>query len=149
MKKLAAIFIALLFASTASAQVISNPTTNARMDGMGVGNWQIEDDFNIWVNPAQLSNYKNAIYGEIGMYPEGNTVTDPATTNDRTDAWGGMNVDTSYGGWGVYLGRPYSGPLEVLPGTPPPANWFDLFYSRGTFGVYLGYANTSTETSNG
>ncbi|MBI3595752.1 MAG: hypothetical protein HY203_01200, partial [Nitrospirae bacterium] len=54
MKKLAAVFFILLFASTASAQVISNPSTNARMDGLGVANWQIEDDFNIWVNPAQI-----------------------------------------------------------------------------------------------
>ncbi|MBI3611010.1 MAG: hypothetical protein HY204_09960 [Nitrospirae bacterium] len=150
MKKLAAIFLTLLFASTASAQVISNPTTNARMDGLGVNNWQIEDDFNIWINPAQLSNYKNAIYGELGTYAGTGTSITPATNNDRTGAWGGLNMDVSYGGWGVYLGRPYAGPLKAMAaagaGTAPTANRFDLFYAaHGTpLGFYLSYADFST-----
>ncbi len=146
MKKLAAVFLALLFASTASAQVISNPTTNARMDGMGVANWQIEDDFNIWINPAQLSNYKNAVYGELGTY----TVADAVLSDQRTTtgAWGGMNMDSSYGGWGVYLGRPYAGPLTALPGTAPAANRFDLFYATQNMplGFYLSSASASSET---
>jgi hypothetical protein len=175
MKKLAAVFFALLFASTASAQVISNPTTNARMGGMGVANWQIEDGFNIFINPAQLSNYKNEVNVELGTYgcPQppcagpanvmGTSVT-PATNNDRLNPWGGMNVDASYGGWGVYLGRPYSptGPLAVAsatagvlgvttPLTAPAANRYDLFYATHgmPLGFYLSYASRSTETKAG
>lgn len=157
MKKLAAVFITLLFASTASAQIISNPTTNARMDGMGVANWQIEDDFNIFINPAQLSNYKNNVYGELGNYtPNGNDVTN-ATSNDRINPWGGMNIDASYGGWGVYLGRPYggsipsatgsTGPLAAMGVTPPAANRFDLFYATHgmPLGLYLSYASVATD----
>ncbi|HET6465276.1 MAG TPA: hypothetical protein VFH55_06680 [Nitrospiria bacterium] len=124
MKKLAAVFFTLLFASTASAQVIMSPSTNARMDGMGVANWQIEDDFNIWINPGQISNYKNNVYGELGIYQAGssNVTTSPnasgggnSVTNPNQDGiisgsqWGGMNMDVSYGEWGVYIGRPYTG----------------------------------------
>jgi hypothetical protein len=165
MKKLAAVLFTLLFASTASAQVITSPSTNARMDGLGVANWQIEDDFNIWINPGQLSNYKNNIYGEMGIYraPQA-TATIPATSinNPNQDGilsgsqWGGMNMDVSYGEWGVYIGRPYtgaisgnltsgpvtigasplgissfrlSGPLGMMgAGTPPTNNRVDLFY---------------------
>jgi hypothetical protein len=164
MKKLAAVFIVLLFASTASAQVISNPTTNARMDGMGVANWQIEDGFNIFINPAQLSNYKNEVHGELGTWaPPGGDVltTHPfgGVNNDRVVPWGGLNMDASYGGWGVYLGRPYAGPLNTaaasiaaIPGqvlTAPTANRFDLFYATHgmPLGVYLSLASRLTETT--
>jgi hypothetical protein len=163
MKKLAAVFLTLLFASTASAQVISNPSTNARMDGMGVANWQIEDDFNIFINPAQLGNYKNVVYGELGTDPCslsggdcGNASTHTATgtsgvNNRNVGAFGGMNMDVPYGGWGVYLGRPYVGPLTTLTkatGNAPAANRFDLFYATHglPLGFYLSYASISTET---
>ena len=174
MKKFAAILVTgLLFASTASAQVISNPTTNARMDGLGVSNWQIEDDFNIWINPAQITNYKNGAYIELGTDDCsrdplvsatsgncGNATTtntggnDPAIggtgVNDRSvGAFGGLHLDASYGTWGVYVGRPYSGPLNTMEGagsgTAPSANRFDLFYGLHgmPFGFYLSYADRS------
>lgn len=123
MKKLAAVFFTLLFASTASAQVITSPSTNARMDGLGVANWQIEDDFNIWINPGQLSNYKNNIYGEMGIYQAPQPATGNAITNPNQDGilsgsqWGGMNMDVSYGEWGVYIGRPYTGSTNFNTGT--------------------------------
>jgi len=125
MKKLAVVIFTLLMASTASAQVILSPSTNARMDGLGVANWQVEDDFNIWINPAQLSNYKNNIYGELGIYnasssnistpPGGSSGGGNSVTNPNQDGilsgsqWGGMNMDVAYGEWGVYIGRPYTG----------------------------------------
>lgn len=169
MKKLAAVFLTLLFASTASAQVISNPTTNARMDGMGVANWQIEDDFNVFINPAQLSNYKNVIYGELGTDPCstagvsnsglggtagcGDSIINSGHNNRGVGAFGGLNMDVSYGGWGVYLGRPYSptGPLNLMGSTPPVANRFDLFYALhgAPAGFYLSYASRSTESKGG
>ncbi|HEY5594504.1 MAG TPA: hypothetical protein VIL61_05020 [Nitrospiria bacterium] len=167
MKKLAAVFLTLLFASTASAQVISNPTQNSRMVGLGVQNWQIEDDFNIFINPAQLSNYKNNVYGELGAY----TASNPAIGGGAGSAnpggigtgsqWGGMNMDVSYGGWGVYLGRPYAGPLNAAstgaaafvatPLTAPVNNRFDLFYATHgmPLGFYLSYASRATETKAG
>ncbi len=169
MKKLAAVFLTLLFTSTASAQVISNPTTNARMDGMGVANWQIEDDFNIFINPAQLTNYKNVVYGELGTDPCstagvsnsglggtagcGDSIINSGHNNRGVGAFGGLNMDVSYGGWGVYLGRPYSptGPLNLMGSTPPVANRFDLFYALhgAPAGFYLSYASRSTESKGG
>ena len=166
MRKLAAVFLTLLFASTASAQVISNPTTNARMDGMGVANWQVEDDFNIFINPAQLSNYKNNVYGELGTYTSANpSIRSGAGLSANQDGigfgsqWGGMNMDAPYGGWGVYLGRPYAGPINlaagiigatagVAPLTAPLNNRFDLFYSSHglPLGFYLSYASLAAET---
>jgi len=167
MKKLAAVFFTLLFASTASAQVITSPSTNARMDGMGVANWQIEDDFNIWINPAQISNYKNNIYGELGIYHASSqtdntsgltsSISSPNQNGVASGSeWGGMNMDVSYGEWGVYIGRPYtaainstgqsigaaplgissfglSGPLNMMnqtggSGSNPNNNRVDLFY---------------------
>lgn len=157
MKKLAAVFITLLFASTASAQVIFNPTTNARLDGLGVANWQVEDDFNIFINPAQIGNYKNNIYGELGNFVKGSGGTSALNTPDQNNIvpgsqWGGMNMDVSYGQWGVYLGRPYAGPLNsMLGGTAPTNNRFDLFYGlHGTpIGLYLSYADQSESTKAG
>ncbi|MBI3810854.1 MAG: hypothetical protein HY283_01415 [Nitrospirae bacterium] len=165
MKKLAAVFLTLLFASTASAQVISNPTRDSRMAGMGVANWQIEDDFNIFINPAQLSNYKNNVYGELGTYTAANpSIGGGAGLGPNQDGigfgsqWGGMNMDVSYGGWGVYLGRPYAGPLNAaataiggLPGvaplTAPLDNRFDLFYATHgmPLGFYLSYASRAAD----
>jgi hypothetical protein len=159
MRKLAAVFLTLLFASTASAQVISNPTFNSRMGGMGVDNWQVEDDFNIFINPAQLSNYKNYVYGELGTWASpDNLTTHPfgGVNNDRVLPWGGLNMDVSYGGWGVYLGRPYAGPLNtastLITGagqtlTAPTANRFDLFYATHglPLGFYLSYASRASE----
>jgi hypothetical protein len=185
MKKLAAVFFTLLFASTASAQVITNPSTNARMDGLGVANWQIEDDFNIWINPAQVSNYKNTIYGELGT-----EITSSPCTNNTSfgecgavsgtgfndsvysgSQWGGMNMDVSYGEWGVYIGRPYAGvgPFAASPlglpsfglagplvlfeaGSPPTTNRVDLFYglhSAQPIGLYLSYADQSEKNTVG
>lgn len=156
MKKLAAVFLTLLFATTTSAQVISNPTTNSRMDGMGVANWQIEDDFNIFINPATLGNYKNNVYGELGTWASGDALTTHpfgGVNNDRVVPWGGMNIDASYGGWGVYLGRPYGadGPLNFMGSTPPVANRYDLFYALhgAPAGFYLSYASRSTESKGG
>lgn len=150
MKKLAFVLVVLLFASVASAQVISNPTTNARMDGLGVANHQIEDDFNIWINPAQITNYKSGIYGELGDF-----VADDVTTNDPnqrgvTGAWGGIHAEVGVGTLGVYLGRPYpdTGLLSLLETGPvPDANRFDLFWGFPgmPLGLYLSYANVSTE----
>jgi hypothetical protein len=90
------------------------------MDGLGVANWQIEDDFNIWINPGQLSNYKNNVYGELGFYHASsqtdnisgltNSISSPNQDGIATGSqWGGMNMDVSYGEWGVYIGRPYTG----------------------------------------
>ncbi|HTN43521.1 MAG TPA: hypothetical protein VMN77_06955 [Nitrospiria bacterium] len=187
MKKLAAVIFTLLFASTASAQVITNPSTNARMDGLGVANWQIEDDFNIWINPAQVTNYKNNIYGELGTESTSSpcSVSIPLGVggcgaisgtgfNDSMNSgsqWGGMNMDVSYGSWGVYIGRPtngsingasplglssfnLSGPLGMMnqqaafgpsgTGSPLGNNRVDLFYglhSATPIGLYLSYAD--------
>src|SRR3990172_8525705 len=118
MKKLALVLVVLLFASVASAQVISNPTTNARMGGLGVANHQIEDDFNIWINPAQITNYKSGIYGELGSFTNddgGITANNVNQDNNITDQWGGIHMEAA-GNWGIYLGRPYpdTGLLSLL-----------------------------------
>jgi hypothetical protein len=160
MKKLALVIVVLLFASAASAQVIINPTTNARMDGLGVANHQIVDDFNIWNNPAQINNYKSGIYGELGNYSSSAPiVANDADQTDVTDQWGGIHMEMA-GAWGIYLGRPYDGPfsasgaLDVLEaggaGTAPAANRFDIFYGipgAMPLGFYLSYANQSEENA--
>jgi hypothetical protein len=140
----------LLSASTVLAQSVSN-VTNARMDGLGVQNWQVEDPYNIFINPAQIGNYKGMVNLEMGDYVKaGSAVANPNQDEIATGSqWGGANLGTSYGVWGIYLGRPYSGPLTSLPGTAPTNNRFDLFYAPNgmPIGVYLSYANQSTEVS--
>ena len=146
MKKLAAVVIGLFFASSAYAQVIFDETTNARMDGLGVANYQIDDDFNIFINPAQVRNYRNAVYGELGE------ATDlGGESTDVMNGWGGLHTGTSYGTWAFYLGRPYHDPIFEYTGVGSgiDANRLDLFYgSAGVpVGVYLGYANRSDDSS--
>lgn len=182
MKKLAAAFFILLFASTASAQVILQPSTNSRMDGLGVANWQVEDDFNIWMNPAQISNYKNNVYGELGLYtacsqPSSSIACPNQDGIQSGTQWGGMNMDVSYGTWGLYIGRPYSAPLfnsaaanplgvsgwglggplylmnlDLSGGTSPSNNRVDLFYglhSAQPLGFYLSYADQEQKNTTG
>ena len=166
MKKWATFFIALLFTSPVSAQVIIgegllSATTNARMDGLAVSNHQIEDDFNIWINPAQVNNYKNAVYGELG--------TDPCSTSSTADcgsggsgsghngrnseAWGGFNVDTSAGTWGFYFGRPTGITGADYGGSSLMANRFDLFWGTGLNGAdvggYISYASAEEDNTIG
>lgn len=146
MKKLAAVFVLSLIASPAFAQVIIDAPTNARMDGLGVANHQIDDDFNVWINPAQVTNYRNAVYGELG---EGGA---SSGSPSPSPGWGGIHTATSYGTWGVYLGRPYHMPLDpyLTGGTGVVANRFDLFYGAEGMpvGGYISYANRSDDATN-
>jgi hypothetical protein len=162
MRKWAMLFIMLLFASPVSAQVIlgeggGSATTNARMDGLGVSNHQIDDDFNFWINPAQINNYKNVVYGELGTDPCAATGgcgggLDSGAHNDRvSDAWGGFNVDTQAGTWGFYIGRP-TGITGFDYGSPSlVANRFDLFWGTGLDGAdvggYISYASAEEDNT--
>lgn len=156
MKQVVAMAIVLLFSTVASAQVIIAPTTNARMDALGVPNHQIDDDFNIFINPAQVSNYKNAFYAEFGVDSCtlcGDSATETGQNDRATDAFGGMNMEMG-GALGVWVGRPYESVLSgmlVPGGLEPSANRIDLFFApAGTpFGVYLGYANQSEDFDSG
>jgi hypothetical protein len=163
-KLVAATAAVLLLASTASASPIEKVVlTNSRIDALGLQNWHVEDDFNIWINPAQISRYKNAIYGEFGV----DTCTacgDGATStgvNDRAvGPFGGFHGEMLGGTTGVWLGRPYAGLLAdpdftALSAGPaaalPTANRFDLFYAPGggMWGITLGYASQSEDSDSG
>jgi len=57
--------VMLMFSSMAFA-------TNARVDGLGVPAWMIQDDSLTASNPAQLVNYPNMVVLEDGNLTQGN-----------------------------------------------------------------------------
>jgi hypothetical protein len=147
MKKLAAALVLTFFASSAYAQVVLDIPENSRMMGMGVSNVQIEDDYNIWINPAQISNYSNMVTIEFGHHsPGGGSFPE---SPDAVGAWGGIHSGTDYGTWGVYLGRPYHDPMGMygLVSAGMDANRLDLFYAPAGVpaGFYVSYANESDD----
>ncbi|OGS21174.1 MAG: hypothetical protein A2252_05190 [Elusimicrobia bacterium RIFOXYA2_FULL_39_19] len=59
---------------------------------LGLQNFQVENSFNIWMNPAQVTEWKT-VYAEV--------------LNANT--WGGANFRIPSGHLGVFVGRPYTG----------------------------------------
>jgi hypothetical protein len=98
--------------------------TQTRIAGLGVNNWNIEDDYNIWFNPALINHYNKLIIGELGTgaIPAGLT---PNILTVGTQ-WGGINYDfgIGYGVFGLYLQRPYAGRIGngTLATNLPDAN---------------------------
>jgi len=110
-----AILFSFLVSSAAFAAAGDVNTSNARLDALQVTNWQTDDDFVIWFNPARIIGNKNRVYGELGTYaapalPAGS----PGMNDESTGKWGGANYATSYGVWGLYIGRPYADDLTVM-----------------------------------
>lgn len=67
-------------------------TIDTQSQSLGLQNFQTENAFNIWLNPAQITVWQT-VYGEVW----GGTT------------WGGMNKKTDFGYFGVFVGRPYDG----------------------------------------
>jgi len=110
-----AILFSFLVSSAAFAAVGDVATSNARLDALQVTNWQTDDDFVIWFNPARIIGNKNRVYGELGTYvAPGLPGGAPGMNNESTEKWGGVNYATSYGVWGLYIGRPYADDATVM-----------------------------------
>jgi opacity protein-like surface antigen len=174
MRKLVAATAAVLLCASVAAASPLEPKfvlTNARIDALGLQNWHVEDDFNIWINPAQISRYKNAIYGEFGVdtcTACGDGATSTGIDDRAVGPFGGLHGEMFGGTVGLWLGRPYSGLLADpdfaginaaslgagdggLPaGALPTGNRFDVFYAPSeTLGIMVGYASQSEEGEDG
>jgi hypothetical protein len=99
MKKLIAVIAVLMIFSSISE------ATYTRLCGLGLsGNnnsyvWMVNDDYNIWLNPAYVSDYSNSVWLELGTGP---------TTNQ----WGGLSFRADLGlntTFGVFFAKPYTG----------------------------------------
>jgi len=121
-------------------------------------NWMVEDDYNIWLNPARLTGNANTIWTEIGTAAAG-------------DEWGGASFKFKLGldqTLGIFATRPYvgvanrtgwdplgcdltavsvgGGPYTAVTGAPTidnlatlvPANAVDLIYNVGLGKIALG-----------
>ena len=92
-----------LLASPASASY-------TRIVGLGMNNWNVQDDFNIWLNPAWVPAYKDMVIAELGVNA---TVANAAGTIYNTPnagtQWGGMIHETKegIGTIGLFIRRPY------------------------------------------
>ncbi len=139
MKKLLALAVTLAFCSTAAL------ASHTRVASMGVPSWMIlDDDSNIWANPAGVSSYRNNIWLELW---------------DGAGEWGGVAMETELADVGLFLGRPYEGVLDVLSTTglltEVPKPMFDLFLSRELENMDIGMRfgmtslHNSTETAAG
>lgn len=141
---LSATFAAAMHAHAAVDGLLTS-ANNARNLALQQSYFSLDDDFNIWVNPAFVNKYKGRAYIE------------------HTEMAGG-NIATGVGVWGLYLGRNYSGSVTsmgvaaVTPGTTNQGlepinmdNKFDLFYGRelaaAAVGVRLNYNSYSSSTT--
>ncbi len=167
MKKWIAVTGAVLMtASTASASSSSlSPLfgySNSRMDALGVNNWEVKDDHNVFFVPALITNYKNALYGEFGSDACGAAGTCSAESGGQNlrgaaTRFGGTHMEGMGGVWGLYLGRPYNGVFNaagtILPAgifaAVPTNNRFDFLYGMGTgmpVGIGVTYAGQRNDT---
>lgn len=112
---------------------------NARQSAMQQGYFTMEDDYDIWVNPAYVNKYFGKAYGALTRSGIGN-----GTPNNSIGSLAGANLSTGFGNIGVFVGRAYSGDLSInslrsidaaingstLSAGATPNNWFDLFYGK-------------------
>ena len=124
-----------------------------------------DGDYNIWVNPALINQYKGKAYGALGTYTGG---TNAGVNDGSTTDLAGANIETGFGTIGLYLGRAYTGFLDATAAGPieglysggfgaldgsgvlgsnlvatagasaTPTNWFDLFYGMNMGDMDLG-----------
>src|SRR3989339_581251 len=104
MKKLVALLVVICgFAGIGFAQYSSCSTTvesqisgvpDTQSQSLGLSNFQNETAFNIWINPAQITEWQT-VYGEIW--------------GGAANTWGGANFKVANGHLGVFIGRPYTG----------------------------------------
>ena len=129
------IITGILLSTVTSALLAGGNATNraassARLDGLGMNVYMVEDNFNIWANPAFIEKYQS----EATVNLQG---------QNTASVMAGGSVGTTAGTFGVYFGRPsrdltgtmtspVNGIAYAAPGTPPAGvNQFDLFYGIG------------------
>jgi hypothetical protein len=79
-------------------------STQTRINGLGLSNWMLEDDYNIWLNPAKISQYQKTIWFEPGTSPAPN----PASQ------WAGASYKSLGGDAAIFISRPYTSVLGNL-----------------------------------
>lgn len=143
--------------------------SQTRLAEMGLQNWMIDDDANIWFSPAYINDYPNRVWIDIGLDYKYPAITFPQ--------WGGVSLSL-LGDLGIFFNRPYTGltsmvgttlgdisqvptitsaqvtyagPFSFYPGyslaTLAPANKIDVFYGFALgplmkLGVSINYANS-------
>jgi len=87
--------------------VSASYATNARLAGMQVPNWMVDDDANIWFSPAYISDYTGRIWGEFGDLNAG----------VASNQWGGGSTKW-LAGWlgntGIFFNRPYVNNAAII-----------------------------------
>lgn len=137
----------LMLVNQAYAAIDALDTVNTRSFSLQQGYFTLEDDFNIWTNPALVSKYKNRGYVELGDYTNGeSSAANNGSTSEMIGVLYGMGGSSTVG---LFLGRPYNGNiLNVVddptvgpfPGfTNPINNRFDLFWATGNIGFRINY----------
>lgn len=73
--------------------------TQARLAGMGLANWMIADDANMWMNPVYVKDYSGGAWWDMGTNAAAITA----------GQWGGATMGTALGTFGAFFSRPYVG----------------------------------------
>jgi len=146
-------------------------STQTRLNGLGVSNWMVEDDYNIWINPARIVQYNKTAWFEPGVSP----APQPSTQ------WAGVSGNILNGVGGLFVSRPYASVLNNMGADPSgsdvtaltnfiipnvlnsqnagsmsalsPQNKFDLFYGFGNkekkyFGIMLNFDSNYSHYQN-
>lgn len=122
----------------------------SRIAGLGVNNWMLEDDANIWLNPSQVNNYPDEVWGELGRARELGIL--PTEGIAIADEWGGASAEIGLfpGVVSLFVARPYTGrlrncgiegPWSTVAGIPPGAD--DLTKIPSAFGTKVTNAPAS------
>jgi hypothetical protein len=93
-----------------STLVIADSTINTqstRLNSMELNNNMTKDGFNIFSNPAHMSNVKTGAFIELGLVDNGGADTDDENgENNDPNAFSGLFLEnTKYGNFGVILNR--------------------------------------------
>ena len=89
--------------------------TQARLGGLGVANWMVEnDDSLIWLNPVRISYYPKTLFAELGTAAGSGAA--PVVDGNLAVAtqWGGISANCPLvrgAVLGLFLNRPYWGML--------------------------------------
>ena len=135
--------------------VLATPAfaTKARLQALGediYGSYYINDNRNIWLNPAQITNHKDLVTFEWGDASGSGTAAD-VDTNASPRAEGGVNK--AYGNmvYGLHLGSASNtaNALRLASGvTATEENNIDLFVGGDAglkWGANLGYSSSSDD----
>ena len=125
-KKIATIVLSSIAATSLSADITLGNANGALLGGMGVQNYQTNNVYNLWANPASITNYSNTAVLGLGT----NSTTSTGYFAGSTYDLGAVGII------GIWSGRQnYSTNMSSIPTT-------DLFY-----GVDLGAMSVGTRVS--